>query len=58
MKEEDIYTIIIYIASSLSILGCTFVIGVYLFLPEIRVFSFKLIVFLCIANFGHSLGNS
>jgi hypothetical protein len=58
MKEEDIYAIIIYTASSFSMLGCTFVIGVYLLLPEVRVFSFKLIVYLCIASFGHSLGNS
>jgi len=58
MKEEEIYAIIIYIASSFSMLGCMFVIGVYLFQHEVRVFSFKLIVYLCIASFGHSLGNS
>lgn len=56
MNEGHIYSIIVGIASGLSMLGCSFVIVAYLSLKELQVFSFKLVVYLCIVGFGHSIG--
>ena len=55
--QEMIFYILIASLSILSILGCIFIVTVYLSFKQLRIFSFKLILYLTIADFGHSLGN-
>jgi hypothetical protein len=56
-EYEMIFYPLISSLSILSLLGCLFIIIVYLSFKELRIFSFKLILYLTIADFGHSLGS-
>jgi hypothetical protein len=55
--EITIFYTLVGFFSGLSMLGCLFIIVAYFYNPELRVFSFKLIVCLSIAGFGNSLCN-
>lgn len=49
-QEESIFYSSIIVSNTLSIIGSLFVCAVYLIFKEIRVFSFKLVVMMCIAD--------
>lgn len=55
-QAEEITFYSILISNCLSILGSIFVCAVYLAFKEIRVFSYKLVVMMCIADSILSLG--
>lgn len=57
VQEIEAYFIIIGILSTLSILGSCLIIGVYIYFPDIRAFTFKLVVYLATADLLYSSSN-
>ena len=55
-SEREILFFVTSITAGLSLLGCLFIILVYLLFKELRVFAFKLVVHMTIGDFLRSLG--
>lgn len=54
--EREVLLIVTSVTAGLSLLGCLFILLVYLLFKELRVFAFKLVVHMTIGDFLRSLG--
>lgn len=55
-EEEEALRILTCVTAGLSLLGCLFILLVYLLFKELRVFAFKLVVHMTIGDLVRSLG--
>lgn len=56
-EKQKIFYTAVGTCSFMSVLGSCFIIIMYLKYHQLRLFSFKLVVYLSIADLGHALGN-
>lgn len=55
-NEQEVLLVVTSVTAGLSVLGCLFILLVYLFFKELRVFAFKLVVHMTLGDFLRSLG--